>query len=223
MCGRYTITYNIEEVLADLDLLMPDFDFEPRYNIAPSQRVPIVSSDAPQTLQLCKWGLVPPWAKDIKIGHKMINARGETVTEKPSFRSAIRQKRCLIPADGFYEWQKSSTGKQPIYIHRQDKKLMTFAGLWESWWDAEERELRTFTIITTTPNTVMAPIHDRMPVIISPELRSKWLDISAPLEEAVALIRPLEDGILQADRVSTQVNSPRNEGPGLLSGPDTLF
>jgi len=223
MCGRYTITQNIEEVLAELDLLLPDFEFEPRYNIAPSQRVPVVSSDAPQNLQLYKWGLVPSWAKDVKIGHKMINARGETVAEKPSFRGAIRQRRCLIPADGFYEWQKSSTGKQPMYIHRKDRKLMTFAGLWESWRDAEERELRTFTIITTAPNTLMAPIHDRMPVIIPSALRKHWLDVQSPLDQAMAMIQPLEDGILEADRVSTQVNSPRNEGPSLLSGPDTLF
>lgn len=223
MCGRYTITYNIDQLLDDLDLLMPDFDFEPRYNIAPSQRVPIISSDAPRELKLYRWGLIPSWARDPKIGYKMINARGETIAEKPSFRSAFKKRRCLIPATGFYEWQKTSTGKQPMHIHLKSGKVMTFAGLWESWKDAEEKEIRTFTIVTTTPNTLMAPIHDRMPVIISPELRADWLDIELPAEEVQQLVRPYLEGALEADRVSTKVNSPRNEGPELLQGPDTLF
>ncbi len=223
MCGRYTITYNIDQLLDSLDLILSGFDFEPRYNIAPSQRVTIVSSDAPKHLQLYKWGLVPSWAKDPKIGHKMINARGETVAEKPSFRSAFKQRRCLIPANGFYEWQKTSTGKQPMHIHLKGGEIMTFADLWEIWKDAEERELRTFTIITTTPNTLMAPIHDRMPVIVPKDLRADWLNAALPAKDVQEFIQPYPNGALQADRVSSLVNSPRNEGPQLLQGPDTLF
>ncbi len=223
MCGRYTITYDIDQLLDDLDLLMPDFEFEPRYNIAPSQRLPIISSDAPNELKLYKWGLVPFWAKDPKIGYKMINARGETIAQKPSFRNAFKKRRCLIPATGFYEWKKTATGKQPMHIHLKSDKLMTFAGLWEIWEDAEGREMRTFTIVTTTPNAEMEPIHDRMPVIVPPEGRPDWLNTDLPAEEVQSLVVPYPDGELQADRVSTRVNSPRNEGPELLAGPDSLF
>ena len=223
MCGRYNITYDIDELLGDLDLLMPDFEFEPRYNIAPSQRLPIISSDAPKELKLYRWGLVPFWAKDPKIGYKMINARGETIAQKPAFRNAYKKRRCLIPATGFYEWQKTATGKQPMHIHLTTGKVMTFAGLWEIWEDAEEREMRSFTIITTTPNELMAPIHDRMPVIVAQEDRADWLNTDLPPEEVQHLVKPFPDGYLQADRISTKVNSPRNEGPEILDGPDTLF
>ncbi len=223
MCGRYTITYNIDQLVNELDLPMPDFEFEPRYNIAPSQWVPIISSESPGQLRLHRWGLIPSWAKDPKIGYKMINARGETLVEKPSFRTAFRRRRCLIPATGFYEWQQTATGRQPMYIRLISGRIMTFAGLWEVWKDAEGRELRTFTIVTTAPNALIAPIHNRMPVIIPPDLRAKWLNIDCPVENVQQLIRPCEDELLVADRVSSRVNSPHNEGPELLEGSDTLF
>lgn len=223
MCGRYTITLDLDTILAQLNLELPDFGFEARFNIAPTQRLPVITSDDPHGLQLFKWGLVPFWAKNPAIGNKMINARGETVDSKPAFRSAFKSRRCLAIADGFYEWKKSPTGKIPHHIHLKSREAFTIAGLWESWEDPEGKPLRTFTLITTTPNALMADIHDRMPVIIGPQDRALWLDPEASPEALKALIKPLEDGLLEADPVSTKVNSPRNEGPELLSPPDTLF
>lgn len=223
MCGRYTITLDIEALLSQLDLMLPDFDFEPRFNIAPSQRLPVITGDAPRTLQLFKWGLVPFWAKDPRIGNKMINARGETIASKPAFRSAFKKRRCLAVADGFYEWKKGPTGKVPHHIRMKSREAFTIGGLWEEWEDPEGRLLRTFTLITTTPNELMAPIHDRMPVIVPPEHRAEWLAAETPPERLQEFIAPLPDGHLEAVPVSTRVNSPRNEGPGLLAPPDTLF
>lgn len=223
MCGRYTLSLNIDAIVDEMDLLLPDFDFEPRFNIAPSQRLPIVLNQHPKELRLHKWGLIPPWAKDPRIGHKLINARGETLFEKPSFRAAVRAHRCLVPADGFYEWQRSPTGKVPHHIRLKSRRLMTFAGLWEVWTDPEGREIPTFTVVTTRPNQLMSPIHDRMPVIVPPAQRAQWLDPALAESEISGLLLPLEDGLLEAVPVSSRVNSPRNEGPSLLGPKDTLF
>ena len=223
MCGRYTLKMPLLEVAAELGLDHPEFALEPRYNIAPTQRLPIVTGEMPRRLQLMRWGLVPAWAKDPSIGNKLINARAETLSEKPAFRKALEMRRCLVVADGFYEWKATPYGKSPQHIHLQTNGLLTFGGLWESWRDAEGKELRTFTIITTTPNTLMAEIHDRMPVIVPPEFREKWLDLRTPMAEIDALLVPLADGLLTAETVGNQVNSPRNEGPGLLDGPTSLF
>jgi len=220
MCGRYSITEDLDVIIDQLNVDLPDFDFEPRYNIAPSQRLPVITNEAPGQLALHKWGLVPFWAKDPKIGYKLINARGETIAQKPSFREATKKRRCLIPADGFYEWKKTATGKQPHHIRLKSREVMTLGGLWETWKDAEGKEMRTFTIITTTPNEMMEDLHDRMPVIIPPEDRQQWLEGS--VEEALALVKPYPSAPMEAVRVSTRVNSPRNEGPELLE-PDTLF
>ena len=223
MCGRYTITLDLEAILAQMDLQMPDFDFSPRFNIAPTQRLPVITGDAPRELQLFKWGLVPFWAKDPRIGNKMINARGETVASKPAFRSAFKKRRCLAIADGFYEWKKTSTGKVPHHIRMKTREIFTLAGLWEEWEDPEGKTLRTFTLITTTPNELMAPIHDRMPVIVPPTERDIWLAPETAPEDLQALITPFPDGALEAVPVSTRVNSPRNDGPENLFPPDTLF
>ena len=216
MCGRYTIALDLNQALAEMNLDLPEFDFEPRFNIAPSQRLPVILDEAPQKAQLLKWGLVPFWAKDPKIGYKMINALGETVHEKPSFRNAFKRRRCLILADGFYEWQKRPDGKQPHHIHLKNRELMTFAGLWESWRDAEEREMRTFTIITTTPNVLMEPLHNRMPTIIAPEDRSVWLAPESNAETLRSLIQPYAADQMEALPVSTQVNNVRNDAPELI-------
>lgn len=223
MCGRYSITKDIEEVAQDLEIDLPEFEFEPRYNIAPSQRLPIITNEAPRQMQLHRWGLIPFWAKDPKIGYKLINARGETIAEKPSFRSAFKQRRCLVPLDGFYEWKKTGTGKQPFHIRMQDRKTLTFAGLWESWKDPEGKEVRSFTIVTTTPNELMADLHHRMPVILDSEERKLWLNTEAPLDQVLELVRPYEGKPMEAVRVSTKVNSPRNEGPDLLQSENSLF
>jgi putative SOS response-associated peptidase YedK len=215
MCGRYTIALPAIDIALLLDLLTPDFDFEPRYNVAPTQRLPVQSNDAPDRLSSYRWGLIPSWAQDPSIGNKLLNARAETLADKPAFRQALAQRRCLVPATGFYEWKAGPFGKVPQHIHMADGSLLTFAGLWESWRDAEGREIRSFTIITTTPNALMAPIHDRMPVIIAPQDRQRWLRG----EDHLALLQPLPDGLLVADPVGPAVNSPRNEGPWLLDPP----
>lgn len=223
MCGRYTLKLPLVDLANQLDVDLPGFTFEPRYNIAPTQRLPILTWEDGQVLALHRWGLIPFWAKNPSIGNKMINARGETIDSKPAFRAAFAKRRCLVPASGFYEWKKSPTGKIPQHIHNADQSLLTFAGLWESWKDGEDKEIRSFTIITVTPNTIMAPIHNRMPAIILPEDRERWLSPDLSSEAALALLRPYPDGMLATDPVSTLVNSPRNEGPELLNPPNTLF
>lgn len=219
MCGRYTLSLPALSIADFLELLTPEFDFEPNFNIAPTQRLPVVANDAPDRLQMFRWGLVPSWAKDPSVGHKMINARAETLQEKPAFRQLVGTRRCLIPVDGFYEWKAGPMGKVPHHIRRTDRNLITFAGLWDSWRDAEGREIRTFTIITVPPNALMATIHDRMPAIIPPEGRKRWLsDEIAPLQ-AWEMLEPYPGLDLEAVAVGQQVNSPRNNGPSLLEPP----
>lgn len=213
----------ILEIVEDLGIDHPEFEVEARYNIAPTQRLPVIAQGAPYALELMRWGLIPAWAKDPRIGSKMINARAETLAEKPAFRQALQQRRCLVPADGFYEWQQTGLGKVPQHIHLVSRKLITFGGLWESWRDAEGRELRSFTIITTTPNADMAPVHDRMPVIIPPDKRAAWLDPRTSPVDIQAMLVPLPDGLLTRHAVSDLVNSPRNDSPDLLLPPQTLF
>jgi len=169
MCGRFSLIVDAS-VLAGVFEIDPPQNLRPRFNIAPTQTIPIVraGSEQPREWAEVRWGLVPSWAKDPKIGARMINARGETVAEKPSFRSAVKNRRCLIPADGFYEWAKTDTGKQPNYIHFADGRAFAFAGLWERWHTSEGEALATCTIITTTPNDLVAGLHDRMPVILAP-------------------------------------------------------
>jgi len=214
MCGRYTLT-------ADLDMLRDVFGLNtvpdmlpPRYNIAPSQPVAVITNEQPDELTFHKWGLVPSWSKDISIGNKMINARGETIAEKPSFRSAFKRRRCLIPADGFFEWRQKGGGKEPLFIHMNDRKVFAMAGLWEVWNSPEGDELRTCTIITTTPNSLMEPIHNRMPVILHPDDYAVWLaQDEQPSGLLQALIRPFEPDDMTFYPVSTFVNRPGNDTP----------
>ena len=223
MCGRYTLALPIADVAIELGLDKPELEIEPRYNIAPTQRVPVVTNDLPHQLSLLRWGLIPAWAKDPSIGSKLLNARAETLREKPAFRQAFAQRRCLIPADGFYEWKKGPFGKVAQHIHLKNKGLITFAGLWESWKDAEGKDMRSYTIITTTPNALMSEIHDRMPVIIPKADRAIWLAADAGPDDLEALMQPYVDGELEAVAVGDRVNSAQNEGPELLLPPMRLF
>ena len=223
MCGRYTLSLPIADIIEDLDLDKPEFEIEPRYNIAPTQRMPILTGELPRRLSLSRWGLIPSWAKDISIGNKLLNARAETLADKPAFRQAFQQQRCLIPADGFYEWKKSPYGKTAQHIHLRNRGLLTFGGLWESWTDAEGREMRSYTIITTQPNSLMVDIHDRMPVIIEKSDRDAWLSQDAGPDDLEALMLPFREGALEAVAVGDRVNSTRNEGPDLLLPPMSLF
>lgn len=218
MCGRYTLRVAPGE-LAELFAVINAFDWSPRYNIAPTQTVAAVRTSRDESgreLALLKWGLIPSWAKDAKIGSSLINARAETVATKPSFRSAFRKKRCLIAVDGFYEWQAiaGQKAKQPFLISVKNVPAFAFAGLAEHWVSPEGAPVDTCAIITTTANSLMQSIHDRMPVILDPADYDMWLDPARQdPEELLPLLKQFPAGRMQAVPVSTLVNSPRNELP----------
>lgn len=187
---------------------------QPRFNIAPSQPVAVISNDGKQHLDFFKWGLVPSWAKDPEIGNRLINARAETLAEKPSFRNAFRYHRCLVLADGFYEWAKTNGGKTPMYIQLESQKPFAFAGLWDLWHAPDGSELYSCTIITTQPNSFMEKIHTRMPVILSPDNYAEWLN-PEPVNTAQlsALLVPYPAELMTAHAVSKLVNSPAVDLP----------
>ena len=197
MCGRYTLKAGGRE-LSDLFGLSEEPEIEPRYNIAPTQQIPVVieeeangEANGGRTLEIMHWGLIPSWAKDPSIGARMINARAETVSEKPSYRSAFKKRRCLIVADGFYEWKRTDDGKQPYYLRLAGGGPFGFAGLWESWSMDSGDEMRSATIITTEPNEVAAEVHNRMPVILPPDLYDVWLDPdNDDREELLSVLAP---------------------------------
>lgn len=225
MCGRFTQDYTQAEIQAYYDLIdVEPPDLQPSWNVAPTQQVGVVVSVSgsqpgvsPRRFVPMRWGLTPGWADSLAIGARMINARAETVASKPAFRAAFRQRRCVIPARGFFEWKRStqSGGKagvrQPFYVSMADARLLSFAGLWESWRPADGPEVLTCTIITTGANAALAPIHDRMPVILSREGALEWLRSAD-----VSLLRPCPPDWLSVWPVSTRVNSPRNNDPGLI-------
>ena len=218
MCGRFTQTATPEVIAEQFQVDDPPL-FKPNYNISPTQRVAVVRLNPESVKRDCvllRWGLIPSWAKDAKIGNQCINAKGETVAEKPAFRSAFKKRRCLVIADGFYEWQRLGERKQPIWIGRKDKRPFAFAGLWEHWKPAEGEPIETCAIITTEPNDLMAPIHNRMPVILAPASYIPWLDHNAPADSLKALLRPYPSAELQAYPVSTLVNNPRHNAPACL-------
>ncbi len=219
MCGRFTLTMALD----DLREAFPEFTFPPtyapRYNIAPTQPILAIPNDGRAAVDLFLWGLIPSWAKDPTIGNRLINARSETLTEKPSFRGPLRYKRCLILADGFYEWQ-SRPGvktKQPYYIFLKDHRLFAFAGLWDEWHAPNGGVIRSATIITTTPNALLEPIHNRMPVILHPSDYTQWIDPSPQHpEHLLPLLRPYPAEEMLAHPVSPQVNSPAIDHPDLI-------
>lgn len=217
MCGRYAFYSPAEAVvrLFETTLRLP---IEARYNIAPTQFVPVIreSTSTGRQLAMLYWGLVPAWAKDKAIGNRLINARSETLHEKPSFRRAFSQRRCLVLASGFYEWRSENQGKQPYFISRQDGEPFAMAGLWETW-RKDEETLESCTIITTAADEFMQPLHHRMPVILPPVSCGPWLDTAGVnTRQAAELLQSLERGQLQAWPVSTRVNNPRNQGPELI-------
>ncbi len=215
MCGRFALIVDAS-VLADVFDVDPPRELQPRFNIAPTQTVPIIRAgkETPRECALVRWGLIPSWAKDEKMGARMINARGETVAEKPSFRSAVKTRRCLIPADGFYEWVRTEDGKQPHYVHFSDGRPFAFAGLWERWSKGEGEPLDTCTIITTAPNGLISGLHDRMPVILPADRFAEWLEPTPlPPERLHDLLVPHPADGMEAYPVSTYVNKPANDGP----------
>jgi putative SOS response-associated peptidase YedK len=221
MCGRFTITVSAS-ILADLFALDEPPGFVARFNVAPTQMVPIVRTGASGSREwaVMRWGLVPRWAKDMSIGSRMINARSETVADKPSFRSAFAHRRCLVPTDGFYEWRKTGSGKQPHHIRFRDRRPFALAGLWERWSRGEGEPVESFTILTTRPNDVAAAIHDRMPVILEPDAWDRWLDPGRLSEQdRQALLEPFRGEDMEASPVSRRVNSPHNDDPACLDPP----
>ncbi|CAN5300959.1 SOS response-associated peptidase [soil metagenome] len=217
MCGRYTLRTPVNSLVERFKIDEYPSSIIPSYNIAPTQEVAaVVEQDEKRKLEMLRWGLIPSWAKDPEIGNRMINARGETVSEKPSFRKAFKVRRCLILADGFYEWQKTDNGKQPYHVRMQDGSPFAFAGLWE-FWNGGGDEMRTCAIITTEANDLMNEIHHRMPVILPPEDYDLWLDPDFDEKEPLtSLLRPCPDEAMEAYPVSRKVNRPANDEPGCI-------
>lgn len=224
MCGRFTFSLDevgIREAFPWVKIKAAPAPIVPRYNIAPSQPIAVVANDGKNQLDYFVWGLIPSWAKDPRIGYKMINARGETVHEKPSFRAAFKRRRCLILADGFYEWQKrKENGKEvktPIFIHMKEREAFAFAGLWERWFSPDGDEMLSCTIITTEPNELMVQYHNRMPVILPPEEHDNWLDPAERQPDSLrGLVRSYPAERMAAYPVSTLVNRPQNDSPDCI-------
>jgi putative SOS response-associated peptidase YedK len=218
MCGRFTMSAP-GEVVAEVFGLPGIPALEPRFNIAPTQNVAVVreGAAAPRELAMLHWGLIPSWAKDRDIGNRMINARAETAAEKPAFRAAFRLRRCLAVADGFYEWARSDGRKRPYLVRFRNGRPFGLAGLWERWRSPEDETIESFTILTTTPNAVVAPLHDRMPVIIEPEAYALWLDTGVTdVERLVPLLGPFPPVEMAAVPVSLRVNNPANDDPACV-------
>ena len=222
MCGRFTFVVDMDSLRAAFPWLAVPGQLAPRFNIAPTQDVPTVANSGRNTIEFFRWGLVPHWAKDPKIGSRMINARSETLAEKPSFRTAYRRRRCLILADGFYEWRKDmregKVVKTPMYIRMRSGEPFAFAGLWETWRSPEDDTWLTCTIITTTPNSLLEDIHNRMPVILKPDTYEQWLD---PAEQNPSRLqewlKPYPASQMTAYPISTFVNSPANDSPACIA------
>ncbi len=227
MCGRYVLAENLAHLVGH-ELEEPPGDWDPRYNVAPTQSVPILRrSEEADTWRVdhFQWGLIPFWSKDQKIRNNLFNARSETAAEKPAFRSAFKNRRCLIPATGFYEWAGPKGDRSTYFIQRADGKPLIFAGLWESWdGDGRSAPLRTFTILTTAANKEMSEFHHRMPVVLDSEGQELWLQ--PEVKDTLALknlMRPLPDGSLTVKTVGSWVNKATNEGPECLGPPEDLL
>ncbi|WP_026567269.1 SOS response-associated peptidase [Bacillus sp. UNC41MFS5] len=221
MCGRFTLTATFEEIIDrfEIQAFIEQENYEPSFNIAPSQAVHAVINDGKSNrMGFLKWGLVPPWAKDPAIGHKMINARAETLAEKPSFRKAFQKKRCLVIADSFYEWKRhEDKSKTPMRIKLKSDDLFAMAGIWEAWKSPEGKTLYTCSVITTGPNDLMKDIHDRMPVILKPDDEKIWLDPSGSNPNDLnKLLVPFDESLMETYEVSSLVNSPKNNSIELI-------
>jgi putative SOS response-associated peptidase YedK len=215
MCGRFTLTTDRDQIEERFSFRMTNVALTPHYNIAPSQPVLSLMSDGKENRAgFLRWGLIPSWAKDEAIGSRMINARAETLAEKPSFKRALQKRRCLVIADGFYEWKAEGKKKTPMFIALKSREPFGFAGLWETWKAPSGEAIHSCTIITTAPNAMMASIHNRMPVILSREAETAWLDrtLDDP-QKLLPLLVPYSDTEMTAYEVSLLVNSPRNDVP----------
>lgn len=218
MCGRFSLGVSASAITEAFQL-SEEPDWNPRYNIAPTQTIPalLYAPGQPEwQFRLLHWGLIPSWAKDRTIAAKLINARAETIAEKPSFRSAFKHRRCLILADGFYEWQRVNSKKQPFYFHKRDRQPFAFAGLWEHW-QGESGAIASCTIVTTQANELLEPIHDRMPVILPSEEYATWLDPSATSNQLQTLLHPYAAEAMAGYPVSPLVNRATYESPECIN------
>ncbi len=227
MCGRFTLFSTFDDIIDqfDIDQFLPKDEYHPSYNVVPSQNIlAIINDGSHNRLGKLRWGLIPPWAKDEKIGYKMINARAETITEKPAFRKPLVSKRCIIPADSFYEWKRlDPKTKIPMRIKLKSSALFAFAGLYEKWKTHQGDPLYTCTIITTTPNELMKDIHDRMPVILTHDHEKEWLNpLNTDPDDLKNLLLPYDADDMEAYEVSPLVNSPKNNSPELLDAQNRM-
>lgn len=218
MCGRFVLILEPGDFEDDFDLGGIPESYLPRYNIAPTQPVAIVRNPIERKVEMFRWGLIPSWAKDMTIGSRLINARAESLAEKPSFRNALSRRRNVILTSGFYEWKPGGTlanpkGKIPVFIHMKDNKPFAFAGLWEEWHSPEGETVRSTTIITTSSNSLISPFHDRMPVILDDAKRWQWLDPATSQKEALSLLAPYPAGEMTYYPVGTMVNNPSYDSP----------
>jgi putative SOS response-associated peptidase YedK len=219
MCGRFTLTTDSKQLAEAFVEFETPTDLTPRYNIAPSQPIAVVANNDQNKIEFFRWGLIPSWAKDPKIGNRMINARSETLAEKPSFRNAYKRWRCLIVADGFYEWRRNpDKSKTPMYVQLESQQPFAFAGLWESWRSPDDEVILSCTVITTQPNEFMANIHNRMPVILPRPAYAQWLDPAEQSPDRLrGLLEPYPAEEMAAYPVSTIVNNPRNDSPDCIA------
>ena len=215
MCGRFTITSDAEKLEERFEAKVEKSEYKKRYNAAPSQLLPVITKSDKKNVQFFKWGLIPFWAKEEKIGYQLINARAETVTEKPSFKYALKERRCLVLADGYYELMKTPEGKIPFRITLKDEILFAFAGIWEEWESSNDRVIKSFSIVTVPASSTIRDIHGRMPAILTPEEEQNWIG-NIETTEAVGLLNSYQ-GELLSNRVSKLVNSPKNDSEEVLN------
>lgn len=215
MCGRYSFAQLSEEVEKRFKIQVDGNTYVARYNAAPGQKLGVITNFQPQKLNSFHWGLLPPWAKDPRMAYQMINARAESLQEKPAFRKAYSSQRCLVPADGFYEWKKVNKQKVPHYIRLKSQEMFAFAGLWEAWKDVEGKIKNTFTIITTEANELMKPLHHRMPVILPNHLEKDWLE-NSNIQDLSLMLQAFDSQKMESFEVSTMVNKVQNEGVELI-------
>ncbi len=222
MCGRSSLTKNEKEIEKRFNATFYSdelirYNPLPNYNVAPTHMCPVITNEEPEKIHLFRWGLIPFWAKDVKIGYKMINARSETLLEKPSFKKAAESRRCIIPMDGFYEWKREGKQKTPYRITTTNVDIFAVAGIWEKWQDRQSSEIiYSFTIITQGPNELMEGIHDRMPAILLPEQEKIWLDTTLSASEVMKIIEPYPSELMKAYKVSSAVGNVRNNTADLI-------
>jgi len=213
LCGRFSIAVRPAALKKRFDAELVD-SFTPRYNAAPGQELPVILNRSPNQIQLCRWGFIPPWQKKVPPSARLINARAETIMEKRTFRRAFQKQRCLVLADGFYEWKKTPQRRIPYRFVLHDETPFAFAGIWSQWTGTDQRAVTSFSIITTDANAVVADIHHRMPVLLQPQDEARWL--SMPPEDAVTLLNPYPENLMRAYPVSPRVNSPANDDPTVI-------